>query len=161
MFYVHAHLCILLGQSLKFWLQLRPHRQSLQRALNGIHKFGCGSLVLSRASAYFGNTNHTVCMYFWKYDNSYTVNACIRFLKRTDFRFFFVMLFYQGGRGCFSAVPRLSHNHRFKSWMAGARVRFLPKETQLQPGIDPGHRTWNLAPDYQADASTDLATYCP
>jgi len=38
---------------------------------------------------------------------------------------------------------------RFNSWVAGARVRFLPKETQQQPGIDPGedpgHRTWNLA----------------
>ena len=42
----------------------------------------------------------------------------------------------------------LSHNHnmsRFNSWEAGARVCFLPKETQQQPGIDPGHRTWNLA----------------
>ena len=29
---------------------------------------------------------------------------------------------------------------RFNSWVAGARVRFLPKETQQQPGIDPGHR---------------------
>ena len=60
------------------------------------------------------------------------------------------MLFYQGdsvSQGLFFSCA-LSHNHNmswFNSWEAGARVRFLPKETQQQPGIDPGHRTWNLA----------------
>ena len=69
------------------------------------------------------------------------------------------MLFYQGDsvsqRLFFSCA--LSHNRnmsRFNSWVAGARVRFLPKETQQQPGIDPGHRNWNLAISYQTDAPT-------
>ena len=41
----------------------------------------------------------------------------------------------------------LSHKYtmsQFNSWVAGATVSFLPKETQQQPGIDPGHRTWSL-----------------
>jgi len=66
------------------------------------------------------------------------------------FFFFFLILFYQGGsasQGPFFSCA-LSHYHNmswFNSWLAGARVRFLPKETQQQPGIDPGHQTWNLA----------------
>jgi len=56
--------------------------------------------------------------------------------------FFFVMLFHQGdsiSQGLFFSRA-LSHKHNmshFNSWVAGARVRFLPKETQQQPGIDP------------------------
>ena len=62
----------------------------------------------------------------------------------------FVMLL--SGRQCqpgavFQLCPvTQSHNmSRVDSWVAGARVRFLPKETQQQPGIDSRHRTWNLA----------------
>ena len=55
------------------------------------------------------------------------------------FFFLFVMLFHQGdsiSQGLFFSCA-LSHKHNmshFNSWVAGARVRFLPKETQQQPG---------------------------
>jgi len=51
-------------------------------------------------------------------------------------------------KGCFSAL--LYHTQiairmsQFNSWVAGARERFLPKETQQQPGTAPRYCTWNL-----------------
>jgi len=36
---------------------------------------------------------------------------------------------------------------------------FLPKETQQQPGIDPGHRTWNLV--ITRPMPWSLSYYCP
>ena len=62
------------------------------------------------------------------------------------------MLFYQGDsviQGLLFSCALL-HNHnmsRFKTagWLGLGYVRFLPKETQQQPGIDPGYQTWNLA----------------
>ena len=60
---------------------------------------------------------------------------------------FFVMLFHQGdsiSQGLFFSCA-LSHNHnmsQFNSWVAGARVCFLPKEHSSSqgsiPGIEPG-----------------------
>ena len=70
--------------------------------------------------------------------------------------FFFFFVIYRGdsvSQGLFFSCA-LSHNHnmsRFNSWVAGARVCFLPKETQQQPGIEPGTlRLPGRCPDHLA-----------
>ena len=71
------------------------------------------------------------------------------------------MLFYQGGQRQPQLCPVTHKSQYFPigSWVAGARVRFLPKETQQQPRIDPGHRTWNLA--ITRLMPRPLCYYCP
>ena len=60
---------------------------------------------------------------------------------------------------CYHLLSFFSFLSREDSWVAGARVRFLPKETQQQPGIDPGNRTWNLA--IIRPMPQQLSHYCP
>ena len=76
-------------------------------------------------------------LYKCVYSEVTSYHACMHVLIHRFLFFFFPV---------FQLCPSCHTISRFNSWVAGAKVSFLLKETQQQTGIDPGQPC-----DYQAD----------